>query len=948
MPWRTPPTFACASPRDGGRLLLFVNPVPYLPDQVGGSERSTHALCAALAARGVPVAVLARAGAAPPEGSRANRWGTLDEGLGYPVYRVRDVTGAIAAIAESVHAATVIAQNEFSLASAALAAGFPTLLYLRHADPAWLFARARVPPDAELAHPLLGYVANSDFVRRFYEQRFGFSAEVVTPLVLPEDYRVRSTRERVLFVNPVPVKGVEIALALAAARPDIPFDFVEAWPLSEAEFAQLEQRCGALGNVTLRRALSDMRALYGRAKLLLVPSLWEEAWARVVVEAQVSGIPALASRRGGLPENVGAGGIVVDAEAGLAPWRAALSRLWDDDAAYAACAEAARAEGRRPERDPSRIVDRFLDLATRHGARRAAPAKGIEDIGLSVIVPTFRRPEGLARLLAALRGQIAGTAKRELIVVNDGTHDDAYARLAEQNSDIVRYVAAPANCGPAAARNLGARHAGHEFFVFIDDDCVPPPYWLDWLASVLAENPELDVVSGTTRPLPAPRPKLFQQFLVRAGFHPRPYLLVEHPVLISANLAVRRVAFERVAGFDETMRTTEDRNLGYRLRLRGAMFHLDDAWFVYHDMTSSPASHFRRYYRYGKGVGRELALEHAPPDRGHWPPDARPRFYWWKRARTRLVQARTETDRRALGRFEGALFTGLNALTRLSLDLGFARGAAAPARASEAPAQPRKPLVRGGKIAQRFLIFALARTGSTSLMRALECHPEIAVANEPFGPGPAIAQAQTRAELLRALDAIAADFNGIKHIGNFMGWPPFANDPALQLELLNSFGPVLLLRRSNILRRLVSSEIARQSGIFQSAAPPAEYRHSLLWFPFRRLDEDRIALELGREADALDRVRRHLAASGIRSLDLAYEDLFAPGDVEERVSRVEPIFQFLGASAAELGPEARGALAAIVDPALNKLNDLDMLWRIPGITEIEARFGSDATGWLFR
>jgi hypothetical protein len=38
-------------------------------------------------------------------------------------------------------------------------------------------------------------------------------------------------------------------------------------------------------------------------KVLLVPSLWYEAWGMVAVEAQFCGIPVLSSNSGGLPES---------------------------------------------------------------------------------------------------------------------------------------------------------------------------------------------------------------------------------------------------------------------------------------------------------------------------------------------------------------------------------------------------------------------------------------------------------------------------------------------------------------------------------------------------------------------------------------------------------------------------------------------------------------------
>ena len=43
---------------------------------------------------------------------------------------------------------------------------------------------------------------------------------------------------------------------------------------------------------------------------VLLPSLWHESGARVIVEAQVNGIPVLASDTGGSAELIGRGGRV--------------------------------------------------------------------------------------------------------------------------------------------------------------------------------------------------------------------------------------------------------------------------------------------------------------------------------------------------------------------------------------------------------------------------------------------------------------------------------------------------------------------------------------------------------------------------------------------------------------------------------------------------------------
>ncbi len=106
----------------------------------------------------------------------------------------------------------------------------------------------------------------------------------------------------------------------------------------------------ALPNVTFLPPQNDMRVSYGKCGVLLAPSVWEEAYGRVATEAQISGIPGkVASSRGGLPEAVGPGGILLDPEQPIADWAAAVRKLWQDrrhcdDLSAAALAHAERCE----------------------------------------------------------------------------------------------------------------------------------------------------------------------------------------------------------------------------------------------------------------------------------------------------------------------------------------------------------------------------------------------------------------------------------------------------------------------------------------------------------------------------------------------------------------------------------------------------------------------------
>lgn len=349
--------------------ILFATNHTYPPDRVGGAESSTHDLCTLLSERGHDVAVLA---AAAGGGADAPRFRfAMDAGMGYPVYRVGEPPRCAHELRHAFDPDVAVIQPGFPmlLATAFLEAGVPSVVYLRDARWEELGGEVR-------AHPRLSYLACSCFIADTYRDRFGIEAPVVPPLVRASRYRVENTGDRVLFINPHPFKGVETALRLAERRPDIPFLFVECWDIPVAVREMSQGRAARAGNVEWRAPVHDMRPIYREARVLIVPSLsspeWEEAWARSVTEAQLSGIPVLATRGGGLPESVGPGGILIEPGANDA-WEDALARVWDDPDEHAALSRAALGHAARPEIQPEALAARFLDFVAQFAPAAEGP-----------------------------------------------------------------------------------------------------------------------------------------------------------------------------------------------------------------------------------------------------------------------------------------------------------------------------------------------------------------------------------------------------------------------------------------------------------------------------------------------------------------------------------------------------------------------------------------------
>lgn len=339
--------------------VLFASVYPHLPEVIGGLQTTTDDLCAALIGMGAQVAVLCglREHAAPGSHSRSQ----CDEQLGYPVFRVANPVHDLALLAASWNPSIIVVQSGTTLLPmvvSALETGKPTAVYLHNVETHQL--GGTLVPD-----PAILYLSNSEFTAQRWRALCGISSIVVPPLVLPERYFVKARGNRVLFVNPTPIKGVQIMFALAAACPDIPFLVSESWGLDPHWRAYCLQRAASLPNIEWRAPTRDMRTVYAQTRTLLMPSLWEEAYGRTVVEAQINAIPVVASARGALPDTVGAGGILVDAHAPISQWEDALRLAYTPSPAFDQLSEHARHQAFHTAASPV-ILERFAAALAGH------------------------------------------------------------------------------------------------------------------------------------------------------------------------------------------------------------------------------------------------------------------------------------------------------------------------------------------------------------------------------------------------------------------------------------------------------------------------------------------------------------------------------------------------------------------------------------------------------
>jgi len=184
-------------------------------------------------------------------------------------------------------------------------------------------------------------------------------------------------------------------------------------------------------------------------------------------------------------------------------------------------------------------------------------------IKISVIIPTYRRPELLLRCLTAISKQSFSPACFEVIVVSDGIDKRTHAFLqnwAGKKKLNLTYLCTSGKQGPAAARNIGWLKAKADLIAFTDDDCIPDKNWLKALDRMYHQE-QYAAFTGTTKvPLDFPP----------SDFANNTYQL-QRAEFITANCACTKKTLKLLGGFDERFKLAwrEDSDLHFCLLMSG-------------------------------------------------------------------------------------------------------------------------------------------------------------------------------------------------------------------------------------------------------------------------------------------------------------------------------------------------------------------------------------------
>ena len=216
-----------------------------------------------------------------------------------------------------------------------------------------------------------------------------------------------------------------------------------------------------------------------------------------------------------------------------------------------------------------------------------------------LVVATVGRVDALDNLLASLDAQ---THRDFRVVVVDQNEDDRVAGVLVRHEalSVERYSSPP---GLSRARNVALEHIRSDVVAFPDDDCVYPDDLLARVAARLADEPELDGLTGRDD---------------RGDWPATPALLTRTNVwnrAISFTAFVRASLVARVGRFDENLGLPQSsgEEIDYLVRAidAGARIEYDPGLIVRHEAMERDLVDLGA--RDGRSVGYILRKHRYPP-----------------------------------------------------------------------------------------------------------------------------------------------------------------------------------------------------------------------------------------------------------------------------------------------------------------------------------------------
>ena len=224
-------------------------------------------------------------------------------------------------------------------------------------------------------------------------------------------------------------------------------------------------------------------------------------------------------------------------------------------------------------------------------------------MNVSVIIPYWKREKQIELVLQSLAKQVPQGMQFEVLVCDSHSGDRVgdiirQAQVTYLNMTI-RHLQSENIV--AQKRNDGIRHASHELLIFLDDDCVPRP---DYLQNVLSDLDKVEggILCGEVR-FPEGMVRESNYYRYRDSKHPKfldnPFRALDQWSFVSMNMVVRKADLaesklfydERFIGYG-----CEDHEFPWRLLKSGLPIRMGSFCIDHHEYDGDIAKYKRKIF----------------------------------------------------------------------------------------------------------------------------------------------------------------------------------------------------------------------------------------------------------------------------------------------------------------------------------------------------------------
>jgi glycosyltransferase involved in cell wall biosynthesis len=210
---------------------------------------------------------------------------------------------------------------------------------------------------------------------------------------------------------------------------------------------------------------------------------------------------------------------------------------------------------------------------------------------ISVILCVYNGGNTIERTIESVLNQTF--TEFELIIINDGSKDNTLEVISRFNDRRIQVLSYP-NRGLATSRNRGLANATGDYISFIDADDLWSADKLESQAIALEENLKAAVAYSWVD-----RIDQGDRIICRGGHHTATGNVLAHLLLADitdsgSNALIRKLAFEEVGTYEESMSSGQDWDMAIRLAARYEFVVIPRSQVFYRASSSSISANVRR------------------------------------------------------------------------------------------------------------------------------------------------------------------------------------------------------------------------------------------------------------------------------------------------------------------------------------------------------------------